>query len=79
MHSAAEIVEAIDDPQRQQQHGWDLSRWRYDLVPWGVRFTYREPDDARPVEVLALLSHAGRHPREGADRPPSASTVLLLG
>jgi hypothetical protein len=36
---AAEIVEAIDDRALQQQRGWALSCWRYDLVSWGVRFT----------------------------------------
>ena len=30
--TAADVVEAIDDRDLQRRRGWDLSRWRYDLV-----------------------------------------------
>ena len=40
--AAAEVVEAIDDPALQRRRGWDLGGWRYELVPWGVRFVRRD-------------------------------------
>lgn len=39
LHSAAEIVEAIDGTGGQIA-GLDLANWRYELIPWGVRFIY---------------------------------------
>jgi len=55
LHTAAEVVEAIDNPELQERRGWDLSRWRYDLVPWGVRFTYLDPLSRDKSEVLAQV------------------------
>jgi len=75
---AAEVVEAIDDPVLQRRRGWDLSRWRYDMVPWGVRFTYHDPAESRRAEVLALVTLNGRVPGEPVRRSPS-STVLVFG
>jgi hypothetical protein len=63
---AAEVVEAIEDADLQRRRGWNLSLWRYDLVPWGVRFRYRGDEDA--AEVVATLD-----PREG----PRRMTVRL--
>jgi len=51
---AAEVVEAIDDPPLQRSRGWNLSRWRYDLVPWGVRFRLQDSDSREAAEVLVL-------------------------
>ena len=85
---AADVVEAIDNPQLQQEQGWDLSRWRYDLVPWGVRFHYHDPHSRHQAEVLALLAFAARPALAagatgGQTRPvgPLArqQTVLLFG
>src|SRR5262245_27135661 len=42
LESAAEVLEAIDDPALQRRRGWDLGGWRYELVPWGVRFVRRD-------------------------------------
>lgn len=61
LDKAAEIVEAIDTPQLQIQRGWDLSCWRYRLVPWGVCFSYRDPLTADQPDVCILLA-AGRSP-----------------
>jgi len=71
---AAEVVEAIDNLDLQKQQGWDLSRWHYDLVPWGVRFTYHDPYSGGQADVLALMAvgtspalvvgDAGRHSRD---------------
>lgn len=51
---AAEVVEAIDDCELQQRRGWDLSGWRYELIPWGVRFVCRGAVEAE-VFVKAVL------------------------
>jgi hypothetical protein len=78
---AADVVEAIDDPEQQRQRGWDLSQWRYQLVPWGVRFSCRDPRYPSEGEILALLTFNGRTagvPSE-PDRRSSATTVLLFG
>jgi hypothetical protein len=56
LYAAADVVEAIDNPELQQERGWDLSRWRYDLVPWGVRFTYLDPLSRCNAEVLAVMA-----------------------
>jgi len=56
---AAEMVEAIDDPVAQRRRGWDLAGWRYELVPWGVRFVRHGRHDGQTEEeevfVLAAL------------------------
>jgi hypothetical protein len=75
LNTAADVVEAIDDQDLQRRHGWDLSGWRYSMVPWGVRFTYQERPDARPVEVFALLRLENSCPAAQAN----LSTVLVLG
>jgi len=62
---AAEVVEAIDDPGLQRQRGWDLSRWRYHLVPWGVRFSYHDPHSGGQTDVLALMAFS---PGPGMER-----------
>lgn len=54
--SAADVVEAIDDLGRQRERGWDLTGWRYELIPWGVRFLYRSTPDMTHVEVCSLVA-----------------------
>jgi hypothetical protein len=54
LNGAADLVEAIDSPRLQDQRGWDLSRWRYDLIPWGVRFRFQEAMGQEPVEVRVV-------------------------
>jgi len=53
---AADLVEAIDNPELQKQRGWDLAHWNYQMVPWGVRFAYRDPRSRNLTEVLARIS-----------------------
>jgi len=79
LNTAADVVEAIDNRELQQRRGWDLSHWRYSLVPWGVRFTYQEQPDLPPVEVLALLRLEYRGPAPRVREQANLSTVLLLG
>jgi len=57
---AAEVVEAIDDPERQRQRGWDLTGWRYELVPWGVRFARRGKDEAEETVLAVMRQSAAR-------------------
>ena len=72
LSAAAEVVEAIDQPLRRALRGWDLRGWRYELVPWGVRFigpdglgklvsvvVRAEPDGLR-VALVAEAPAAGR-------------------
>jgi len=79
LNTAADVVEAIDDPDLQSRRGWDLSHWRYNLVPWGVRFTYQEQADVPTVEVLALVRLGGRDTKVEAGEQAKLSTVLMLG
>src|SRR5262245_39818458 len=53
--AAAEIVEAIDNPELQNRRGWDLSGWRYEPVPWGVRFLFRDPGSDEEAEIIAQV------------------------
>ncbi|MGD9714110.1 MAG: hypothetical protein AB7V46_18925 [Thermomicrobiales bacterium] len=53
---AADFVEAIDDPNLEKYCSWNLSGWSYEMVPWGVRFIYRNRAEVAEVLVLAGLS-----------------------
>lgn len=65
LETAADVVEAIDDPELQRCRGWDLSDWRYDLVPWGVRFTCPKREHPGFTQVVRLpLGPEGRLARE---------------
>jgi len=68
LERAAEVVEAIDDFDLQQRRGWDLSGWRYELIPWGVRFVRRGAVEAE-VFVQAVLPQ----------RQASAGRVVVSG
>jgi len=59
LETAADVVEAIDDREIQMRRDWDLSDWRYELVPWGVRFLCRRPKHPGQAEILAVLGRAG--------------------
>jgi len=67
---AAEVVEAIDRPELQVKRGWNLAQWRYDLIPWGVRFTYLGFDRAC-AEVLAVIpmQYWNTSPRQTVEPP----------
>jgi len=66
LQEAAEVVEAIDVT-LQGRRGWDLAGWRYELVPWGVRFVRRDRDGCE-TEVLVLAALKGRQPAPGGVR-----------
>jgi hypothetical protein len=67
----ADIVEAIDDYELQGRRGWDLTGWRYEMVPWGVRFLY-DGKGGEASEVLVLASLA-------ADMPVAAEANRRMG
>src|SRR4051794_37672250 len=35
LEAAADVVEAIDDPETRRHRGWNLSGWSYEMIPWG--------------------------------------------
>lgn len=59
LDAAADIVEAIDDESVQRDRGWDLSNWRYEMIPWGVRFVYNAGGPHSEVSVVAASRAAG--------------------
>jgi len=66
LDEAAEVVEAIDDRRLQRRRGWDLSDWRDEPVPWGVRFVHQGKLADGRTEVLVMLGVAeGRVGRLG--------------
>lgn len=56
LHTAAEVVEALHDPDLQARRGWDLRNWSYRSIPWGVIFIHRQADSPVDTEILAALS-----------------------
>jgi len=68
LETAAEVVEAIDDREVQARRDWDLSEWRYELIPWGVRFQREVPKHSGQAEILAVLGRTGA---DGATVPES--------
>ena len=59
LNSAADVVEAIDDPALQSLRGWDLRGWNYVLVPWGVRFTHSAFAEEIEVRIEVFPEHRG--------------------
>src|SRR5262249_31761937 len=53
--AAAEVVEAIDDASLQLRRGWNLVRWHYQAIPWGVRFFHVDADGQEDGEVTHVL------------------------
>jgi hypothetical protein len=82
LSAAADVIEALDDPRLQTVRGWDLARWRYEPVPWGVRFLHRDGRGRVDAEVLAVGAPAGAAgaPVPAARTPsPWPTTYLTLG
>jgi hypothetical protein len=69
------LVESIDDGDLQRRRGWDLSGWRYHLVPWGVRFTHDGPHYRERAEVTARTGLEGTFVYVEA-RPPRADAPM---
>lgn len=77
LEAAAEVVEAINDQAAQQRRGWDLSNWRFDLVPWGVRFVHHNGQNGIPTEVFVLARLRGAKPPYSS-APPQGPRVWVL-
>lgn len=52
---AAEVIEAIDNPEIQVRRGWDLGCWTYDCIPWGIRLL-RHDEHMRVTAALVAVS-----------------------
>jgi len=59
LEAAADVVEAIDDPEARRSRGWNLSGWSYELIPWGVRFVHHGQGPRTEVAVLAGVRSVG--------------------
>jgi hypothetical protein len=64
LEAAADVVEAIDDPGRQTQWGWDLAGWSHAPIPWGVRFTHCN----REERIDAVIEDFPEHRATGGER-----------
>jgi hypothetical protein len=81
LEQAAELVEAIDNAEIQAKRGWNLDGWKYELVPWGVRFTRRDPVRNLRTDVTVHLAAplplrpatAMRFTRDAIDESPGQS------
>jgi hypothetical protein len=54
MSAAADLVDAIDRPALQLSRGWDLAGWKYELIPWGVRFLPPGGKRERGIKMVAV-------------------------
>ena len=81
METAADLVEAFDDPELRSRRGWCLEGWSYDLVPWGVRFVQHGRSNGVTAAVVALaLPEASRAaPALAGTASTCRTTVLFLG
>jgi len=59
LEAAADVVEAIDDPETRRSRGWNLAGWSYELIPWGVRFVHSGQGPRTEVAVLAGVRAVG--------------------
>lgn len=75
--AAADVVEAIDDPGLQNQRGWDVAGWSYSPVPWGVRFTRRNPQNEIDAEVEVVRAPQ-RRPEDSHGQVPGQKIVVVL-
>lgn len=77
LEAAADVVEAIDDPDLQAQRGWDLAGWSYTPVPWGVRFTHFNQHNRIDTEVEVVRAPQHRTD-ETHSQVPWRRTVVVL-
>jgi hypothetical protein len=74
---AANVLEAIDDPDLQTLWGWDLTSWSYATVPWGVRFTHWNHQNEIDAEVE--VGRAPQYPKgETHNQVPWQKIVVVL-
>ncbi len=78
---AADVVDAIDDPDIQVCRGWDLADWSYDCIPWGIRFLRhdRRTGTTAAVVVVALPAAQRAALPLACIHTPWPTKLLLLG
>ncbi len=81
LSAAADIIEAIDNPEHQDLRGWDLEGWSYTCIPWGVAFLRHGHRGAVTGSILAVtLSERQRAALPAAyTYMPWPTRLLLLG
>jgi CheY-like chemotaxis protein len=81
LRAAAEVVEAIDHPNKQFLRGWDLTDWSHEGVPWGVRFVHCDDRGVQMGAVVALALPETRRPEYTKlyDNALCPTTLLLFG
>ncbi len=69
LDAAADVLEAFENRNLQKERGWNFDGWRYEVIPWGVRFIYRDVAK-QETQVLATLASPTRiiTPNRGVDR-----------
>ena len=67
LSAAADIVDAMRDPRGQIDRGWDLKRWRFEPVPWGVRFLHSDNKGQVDEEVRAVADVAAHTANSAGD------------
>lgn len=60
METTANVADAIDDRELQNEHGWDLQEWRLASLPFGIRFVYVDPGRHVQTQIDAVLAMKGR-------------------
>jgi hypothetical protein len=67
LSAAADIVDAIRDSSLQACRGWNLTRWDYEPMPWGMRFLHRDRNGHVDREVRAVAGVAAQTPNSISD------------
>jgi hypothetical protein len=75
LSAAADVMEALDNPDLQTDRGWDLACWHYESVPWGVRFLHHDAGGRVDAEVRAIGVSPGPTSRTVSHWP---TTLLSL-
>jgi hypothetical protein len=82
LSAAADIVDAMRDPRGQIGRGGDLKRWRFEPVPWGVRFLHSDNQGQVDEEVRAVADVAAHTANSTGDvaagYSPWPTTVVNL-
>lgn len=79
LNAAAQIVEAIDNPVLQKELSLDLQGWKYDLIPWGVRFRYDGPHYQDRTGIVAALDLPSTMQTSSMRGDSSATLVRMDG
>lgn len=78
--SIEEVIAALDDPTRQEEHGWDLHNWTYRASPASVCFLHWDERGQPSDMVVAVRASPERRARLAplvAAFPLPAKLVLI--